>query len=292
MGGYIVNLWDFHSYRLIGKLTAFFQLQELIFLCRVTNTYSPITFANISSINLVFVFGCSSLSIHNKQQFLGSILRNSRKGEEDTKVCLFGYLCDQTWRMGVNLSGKKCVRITTWVYLWILLVSLYCFPFTWVISITNCYKLRGTLPRKVKGKISTEGQELMGEWMNLTSVRSQDQRRMLGANSHTFPTNVWIHKITKSKESDRCDLCRVFWIAGGRFRTEKEIPEQTLGHIQHTCESLSATHIDAHHQCWWLIHGELVNPSGFRMEVFVRLRREMAPGTWHEPVRWISPSLQ
>jgi hypothetical protein len=28
LGGYIVNLSDFYSYRLIGKLTDFFQLQE------------------------------------------------------------------------------------------------------------------------------------------------------------------------------------------------------------------------------------------------------------------------
>jgi hypothetical protein len=28
LGGYIVNLSDFYSYRLIGKLTAFLQLQE------------------------------------------------------------------------------------------------------------------------------------------------------------------------------------------------------------------------------------------------------------------------
>jgi hypothetical protein len=28
VGGYIVNLLDFYSYRLIGKLTAFLQLQE------------------------------------------------------------------------------------------------------------------------------------------------------------------------------------------------------------------------------------------------------------------------
>ncbi len=63
--------------------------------------------------------------------------------------------------------------------------------------------------------------------------------------------------ITKDRESDRCDLCRTLWIAEGRFRTEKELPEQTMGHIQHTCEALSAPHSDAHHQCWWLIHGEL-----------------------------------
>ncbi len=54
-----------------------------------------------------------------------------------------------------------------------------------------------------------EGRELLGEWMKVTSVRSQDQRRMLQANSHTFPSNVWIHRITKKKESDRCDLWKV-----------------------------------------------------------------------------------
>ncbi len=53
-----------------------------------------------------------------------------------------------------------------------------------------------------------QGREMLGERMKMTSVRSQDQRRILRANSHTFPTNVWIHKITKDKESDRCDLCR------------------------------------------------------------------------------------
>jgi hypothetical protein len=93
--------------------------------------------------------------------------------------------------------------------------------------------------------------------MKKTAVKSQDQRRMLQANSHTFPTNLWIHKITKGREFDRCDLCRTLWMSEGRFRTEEELPKQTLGHIQHTCEALSAAHIDAHHQCWTLIHGEL-----------------------------------
>jgi hypothetical protein len=102
-----------------------------------------------------------------------------------------------------------------------------------------------------------QGRELLGEWMKKTAIKSQDQRRMLQANSHTFPTNSWIHKITKGRESDRCDLCRTLWMAEGRFKTEEELPKQTLGHIQHTCEALSAAHIDAHHQCWRLIHGEL-----------------------------------
>ena len=56
---------------------------------------------------------------------------------------------------------------------------------------------------------------------------------------------------------DPSSPCRTLWITEVRFRTEEELPEQTLGHIQHTCEALSAAHIDAHHQCWRLIHGEL-----------------------------------
>ena len=95
-----------------------------------------------------------------------------------------------------------------------------------------------------------EGRELLGEWMKMTSVRSQDQRRMLQTNSYTFPaTNTWIHKITKRKESDRCDLCKTLRITEDRFTTEKDLPEQDLGHIQHTCETLSTAHIDFHHQC-------------------------------------------
>ena len=61
--------------------------------------------------------------------------------------------------------------------------------------------------------------ELLGKWMKLTSLRSPDQRRMLQANSHTFPTNAWIHKITKKKESDRCDLARLSTLGNLLFPT-------------------------------------------------------------------------
>jgi hypothetical protein len=38
-----------------------------------------------------------------------------------------------------------------------------------------------------------QGRELMGEWVKLTSVRSQDQRRILRANSRrTFPNKRWV----------------------------------------------------------------------------------------------------
>jgi hypothetical protein len=101
LGGYIVNSLDYYSDRLIGKLTAFLQLQEFSLRnepvtsstsaarrswhpesksrqyprqgCSFTyytqywwatyhfkNTYSPITLANISSINLISIFRCSS----------------------------------------------------------------------------------------------------------------------------------------------------------------------------------------------------------------------------------------
>ncbi len=108
-----------------------------------------------------------------------------------------------------------------------------------------------------------QGRELLGEWMKLTSVRSEDQRRMLRANSYTFPTNVWIHKITKGKESDRCDLCRTLWIEEDRFRTEKDLPEQTL----HRCpQPMLVT------DPWGI-----GTTSGSRMEVVVRLRRKIPP---------------
>jgi hypothetical protein len=80
---------------------------------------------------------------------------------------------------------------------------------------------------------------------------------MLQANTQSFPSNYWRHKITKGKESNRCDLCRALWIAEGRFNTEDDLPIQTLGHIQHQCEALSEIHTLAHHRCWRIIHAEL-----------------------------------
>ncbi len=96
------------------------------------------------------------------------------------------------------------------------------------------------MPRKGKGNISTEGQDLLEDkeiWGNETVLhgvvyesrkreRSNEDglSRAVGRmdevdlgqitrpkenapdNSHTFPTNVWIHKITKGKGSDRCNL--------------------------------------------------------------------------------------
>jgi len=52
-------------------------------------------------------------------------------------------------------------------------------------------------------------------------------------------------------------LLRILQHKTDRFKTEENFPEQTLGHIQHTCEALSAAHIEDHHQCCRRIHGEL-----------------------------------
>jgi len=54
-------------------------------------------------------------------------------------------------------------------------------------------------------------------------------------------------KDSDRKESDKCDLCKSLWIVDGRFITEDALPVQDLGHIQHTCESLSKTHTLTHH---------------------------------------------
>ena len=50
VGGYIANLLDFYSYSLIGKLTAFLQLQEFSFR-RHTQVASLPSDARLSSLN-------------------------------------------------------------------------------------------------------------------------------------------------------------------------------------------------------------------------------------------------
>ena len=80
---------------------------------------------------------------------------------------------------------------------------------------------------------------------------------MLQAIKHSFPSNVLVHRNTKGKESNKCDLCRALRIKENRFTSEADLPEQDLGHIQHTCEALSEAHTSAHHRCWRLIHAEL-----------------------------------
>jgi hypothetical protein len=73
---------------------------------------------------------------------------------------------------------------------------------------------------------------------------------MLQVNTHSFPSNYydWKHKITNAKESDRCDLCKSLKIVEGRFTTDN-LHHQTLGHIQHECETLSEIHTLTHHRC-------------------------------------------
>ncbi len=81
---------------------------------------------------------------------------------------------------------------------------------------------------------------------------------MLESITHNFPSNTWIHRITKGKESNKCDLFKTLWIRENRFTSETDLPVQDVGHIQHTCETLSEAHTVAHHRCWRLFHGDLV----------------------------------
>ena len=55
------------------------------------------------------------------------------------------------------------------------------------------------------------------------------------------------HKITKAKESDRYDLCKVLQMVEGQFTTDDNLLPQTLGQIQQECETLSEIHTLAHH---------------------------------------------
>jgi hypothetical protein len=113
----------------------------------------------------------------------------------------------------------------------------------------------------------------------VASVKSQDQRRMLQAISHSFPSIAWIHRITKGKESNKYDLCKALWIKENRFTTEADLPEQDLGHIQHTCEALAEAHTAAHHRCWRLIHGELA--SSKRRFMFITKEKSLET-IWQE----------
>ncbi len=86
-----------------------------------------------------------------------------------------------------------------------------------------------------------DGREILREWMKMTSVRSQDQRRMLQSTSHSFPSNVWIHKITKGKESDECDLYKALRIAEDRFTTRM--------HACVCCMCVFPCHFSLQHSC-------------------------------------------
>ncbi len=88
----------------------------------------------------------------------------------------------------------------------------------------------------------------MGECLKKTTVRTQDQWKMLQVNTHSFPSNYCRHKITKTKESNRFNLYRTLWISEGRFNTDDYLPIQNLRHLQHQCETLSKIHTYAHYR--------------------------------------------
>ena len=86
----------------------------------------------------------------------------------------------------------------------------------------ECYESRkkeriqedGSFVHHQKGPITTtyttdcilregEYRRKLGEWMKSTSVHSKDQRRMIQSITHRFPSNTWIHRITKGKESNK-----------------------------------------------------------------------------------------
>ena len=60
----------------------------------------------------------------------------------------------------------------------------------------------------------------LGDWLKENSVNSQDQRRILKVISNTFPSNVWIHRITKGKESNKWDLWKDLRIKENHFTTQ------------------------------------------------------------------------
>jgi hypothetical protein len=74
LGGYIVNLSDFYSYRFIGKLTAFLQLQEFILRNSPVTSSTSVTCLSLNNSRAKVFFDLTSIllslslvsSIHNK----------------------------------------------------------------------------------------------------------------------------------------------------------------------------------------------------------------------------------
>lgn len=61
---------------------------------------------------------------------------------------------------------------------------------------TNCYLREGA------------NRDKLGERLSKSAGCSTDQRRML-QDLVGFPTKSWRHRISKGKESNKCDLCRL-----------------------------------------------------------------------------------
>ena len=61
---------------------------------------------------------------------------------------------------------------------------------------------------------------------------------MLQATTQSFPSNVCIHKNTKGKESNKCDLCKALWTKENHFTTETDLPEISSTHVN-PCQRLT-----------------------------------------------------
>ncbi len=106
--------------------------------------------------------------------------------------------------------------------------------------------------------------------------------------THSFPSNYCRNKITKGKESDNCDLCKVLQVEEGRFTSDDNLLPQTLGNIQHSGEALSEIHTFVHHHCWWLPtqSGQNLGRSSQRSLTYTRRKPSRMPTdnrNWTDP---------
>ena len=68
VGGYIANLLDFYSYRLIGKLTAFLQLQEFSQFLQQFKSKVGLALAKAAALRVVLnIDGASILNLRHPQ---------------------------------------------------------------------------------------------------------------------------------------------------------------------------------------------------------------------------------
>jgi hypothetical protein len=66
-----------------------------------------------------------------------------------------------------------------------------------------------------------------------------------------FGNTAWGHSEEDTLEylRENYDLCKSLRIPENHFTTESDLPEQTLDHLQYTCETLTEIHTMTHHRC-------------------------------------------
>jgi hypothetical protein len=141
---------------------------------------------------------------------------------------------DHRWRTPTTRRHGTVVGETTSSVVWVMMMVYLCWAWWWFIN-----------------HIEDLACDKLGECLKKTTVRSQDQRRMLQTITHSFSSNYWRNKITKGKESDKCDLWKSLQIAASNLGTYTTHVWSTL---RNTHSSLPLLLVPPSHRLWELDH--------------------------------------